>query len=91
MFNNHFFSINSQKIHLINSKLNAYLQNSNLQCNQIISFQPVSDGYVLVKESQLMFLETQFSFIHAQLQLGLEDSFFNPFLPVFVFSLLSSS
>lgn len=77
-------------MHPINSKLNAYLQNSNSQRNQIISFQPVSDGYVLVKESQLMFLETQFSFTHVQLQLGLEDNFFNPFLPVFVSSLLSS-
>lgn len=78
-------------MHPINSKLNAYLQNSNSQRNQIIFFQPVSDGYVFVKEFQLMFLETQFSFTHVQLPLGLEDNFFNLFLPVFVSSLLSSS
>lgn len=75
-------------MHPINSKLNAYLQNSNSQHNQMISSQPVSDGHVLVKESQLMFLETELTFTHMQLQLGLEDNdvgspFPHHFLPVF--------
>lgn len=56
-------------MHSINSKLNAYLQNSNSKHNQMISSQPISDGHVLVKESQLMFLETKLAVTHMQLQL----------------------
>lgn len=62
-----FFPISSQNTHPINSKLNAYLQNSNSQHNQIVSSQPVSDGSMLVKESQLMSLETKFACTHVQL------------------------
>lgn len=78
---------NSQKIHPINSKLNAYLQNSNSQRNQIISFQPVSDGYMLVKESQLM-SETIFFYPHA-VATWTRGQFFHPLPPLFVSSLIS--
>lgn len=57
VFNNHLF-VNSHNMHPINSKLNAYLQNSNSQHNQMISSQSVFDRHVLVEESQLMFLES---------------------------------
>lgn len=32
------------------------------------------DGYVLVKQSQMLSLETKFAYTHMQLQLGLEDN-----------------
>lgn len=46
----------------------------NSQRNQMISFQPVSDGYILVKEFQLTALGSKFACTHVQLQLGLEDN-----------------
>ena len=52
-----------------------------------LSFQPVSDGYMLVKESQLMSLETIFFYPHA-VATWTRGQFFHPLPPLFVSSLI---
>lgn len=57
----------------INSELNACLQNSNPQHNQIVSSQPGSDGCMLVEKSVAV-LRHKICLYHMQSQRGPEDN-----------------